>query len=1378
MKKRSVFGTFGLLLLASCSSGGERDQEELGRLQQRLFANGDFEDGTHGVAPPNWTVTSYLNPSTNTNPTTVADLNLNPGGTPDTITLVTANGPESEPDETLGAGASLRWPKYGNKVAVVNRLASGYNVNSLKQTMTITTSDIDPADGRAHVRFTVAPVLENPSHPAEEQPYYFVQLRNITKGTVLYQDFNASAQPGVPWKTVGTRYYTDWQLVDIAPGDAGMGVGDQVELEVIAARCAQSGHFGRVYVDGVGATIPGLFVSATGPSGANAGDNVTYHLSYSNGGTGSAGGTVVNFNLPANTTWVGLDAPGLSCTTPAVGGIGQVSCTVGTLAPGGSGNFTATVQINPAATGTITAGNYEILATNSTALLGPKVYTEVTSGVAYADLGITKTNNVGGVAWGQAVTYDIVATNYGPSAVVDAPVQDLMPAELENVSWSCAASGTGSCASPSGSGDIATTVSLPVGGTATFQVTGNVVAGSGSGSLSNTATISAPAGLTDTNPSNDSGVDTDMIGTLRTMTVSKYGGAGTVVSTPSAINCGPSCTSVDGSFVEGMTVTLNAVPAAGAEFEGWGGACSGTSTSCTLTVSGDQWVAAIFSTVPRADGESCSEADQCTSGFCADGVCCDSACGDSVSDCQSCAVAGSAGTCTVLTAGTQCAAAGCTDGMLTPAAQCDGSSTECTVGSTVSCDGLACDAGGSECKTTCADNVDCVSGHYCDVGSGSCNELVDQGGACSGDVQCASGSCVDGVCCNTACDGQCEACNLVAAPGVCLPVSGAPVGGRAACDTDGSLCGGSCDGTLRTACVYPTGATECGEPSCTDGVATLAALCDGSGNCAAPATQPCGEFVCGATACLGDCSVDANCATGYFCSAGICEEQLDAGDSCSRDAQCGSDHCVDGVCCDVACDGQCEACDVEGSVGTCSPVSGQPHGARPACASDGSLCGGSCDGTLTTACAYPTVECRGASCDAGTATLAASCDGAGACPAEQTQDCGSFICGATACLGDCTVDAECSDGSYCSAGVCTPQLDPGAACSAENQCASGNCVDGVCCDAACTGQCEACDVAGAEGTCSPVTGAPHGARTACASDESVCGGSCDGVERESCSYPDAAVECRGAACSDGVATLAAVCDGQGACPELMEQDCGTFLCGATACIGDCTRTADCAGGSYCSAGVCVPERENGDTCSADAQCDSGHCVDGVCCNTACTEQCGACDLDGTEGTCSPVTGAPRNGRATCLGEGACKGLCDGETLDECVFPGEDVTCSEGSCAEGFETSSARCDGGGLCSQPTTESCGPYACAGDVCASTCERAADCASGMYCVDGACQADPPEDVVASPPGTLEGGGFGCSTSPGGRPAGGLPFDWMLGAALLGGVSLLRRRRGIEAA
>lgn len=54
---------------------------------------------------------------------------------------------------------------------------------------------------------------------------------------------------------------------------------------------------------------------------------------------------------------------------------------------------------------------------------------------------------------------------------------------------------------------------------------------------------------------------------------------------------------------------------------------------------------------------------------------------------------------------------------------------------------------------------------------------------------------------------------------------------------------------------------------------------------------------------------------------------------CSRDEECASVQCVEGVCCDRVCDSGCEACNVVGATGTCVPTPG-PSGA----CDDGGVC--------------------------------------------------------------------------------------------------------------------------------------------------------------------------------------------------------------------------------------------------------------------------------------------------------------------------------------------------------------------------------------------------------------------------------------------------------
>jgi hypothetical protein len=133
----------------------------------------------------------------------------------------------------------------------------------------------------------------------------------------------------------------------------------------------------------------------------------------------------------------------------------------------------------------------------------------------------------------------------------------------------------------------------------------------------------------------------------------------------------------------------------------------------------------------KVNSTSCTADAECLSGNCVDSVCCNSAC---TTDCKSCNVTGSVGTCTNVTAGTD-------DGMCT--------------GTTKSCDGAGA------CKT-------------------------DNGNTCANGTDCLSAFCVDGLCCNNACTMTCQACNVASSLGTCtnLPLY-----------TDDTFPTNACDGT-------------------------------------------------------------------------------------------------------------------------------------------------------------------------------------------------------------------------------------------------------------------------------------------------------------------------------------------------------------------------------------------------------------------------------------------------------------------------------------------------------------------------------------------------------------------------------------------------------
>jgi len=68
-------------------------------------------------------------------------------------------------------------------------------------------------------------------------------------------------------------------------------------------------------------------------------------------------------------------------------------------------------------------------------------------------------------------------------------------------------------------------------------------------------------------------------------------GTGAVTSTPAGIDCPGACSQ---AYAEGTRVTLLAVPGAGQQFDGWGGACAGTGP-CTVTLAADASASAAFS---------------------------------------------------------------------------------------------------------------------------------------------------------------------------------------------------------------------------------------------------------------------------------------------------------------------------------------------------------------------------------------------------------------------------------------------------------------------------------------------------------------------------------------------------------------------------------------------------------------------------------------------------------------------------------------------------------------------------------------------------------------------------------------------------------------
>jgi len=144
--------------------------------------------------------------------------------------------------------------------------------------------------------------------------------------------------------------------------------------------------------------------------------------------------------------------------------------------------------------------------------------------------------------------------------------------------------------------------------------------------------------------------------------------------------------------------------------------------------SGSAYVFELFG----ADGDQCSSAAECASGYCVDGVCCDVACGGgSADDCQACSVAAGASTsgkCSILVSGTTCRPSA---GSCDFDEKCNGNSALCPPDVMLPA-GLVCRAAAGECDIA----------ESCSGGNAACpvDAFVADGTAC------VTGTCTAGAC--------------------------------------------------------------------------------------------------------------------------------------------------------------------------------------------------------------------------------------------------------------------------------------------------------------------------------------------------------------------------------------------------------------------------------------------------------------------------------------------------------------------------------------------------------------------------------------------------------------------------------------------------------
>ncbi len=559
-------------------------------------------------------------------------------------------------------------------------------------------------------------------------------------------------------------------------------------------------------------------------------------------------------------------------------------------------------------------------------------------------------------------------------------------------------------------------------------------------------------------------------------------------------------------------------------------------------------------------------------------------------------------------------------------------------------------------------------------------EYYVRGNTCTSVDGCDTAYCTDGVCCESVTCGTCQACNVAGAAGACTNV---PKGGKDpdTCTSLTSSCNGSglCTLDKGQPC---TADAQCLSGFCTDGICcdrrcngacnacSVAMGATTNGTCkqvtGSPGKTRCGSLLCSGTSddCPAGCTKDGDCAADSYCNAaGACVKRKALGATCDLTSDCKgpgcrvctSGFCVDGVCCESACGGLCQACSAArgaSSNGKCeyakSGIPDRAGGCTDSRTTDPLSCGGNglCNGSGGCSLYDKSTSCdTGAVCLPGNLASGRFCDGTGICaPSGATVSCDEYVCKTgVGCPSECSVDTDCTDGNYCDDATkkCTPKLAAGGACTDARQCPGSNpyCVDGFCCNQPCDGQCEACTD---KGSCIPIVGEPQGGREKCASapsGEACKAKQCDGIERKSCQgFATSAVICAEAGCEGGLQTAEARCDGKGNCPGASPVSCGSYRCGDTTCKTSCASNADCAAGSQCDAsGRCVSLAkclEDGHTLAAPDgtrsdcgvfRCDaSGKCKESCASSDDCTAP-NVCD----QGKCVPPVTADDSGSGGC-----------------------------------------------------------------------------------------------------------------------------------------------------
>lgn len=251
------------------------------------------------------------------------------------------------------------------------------------------------------------------------------------------------------------------------------------------------------------------------------GGTTTYTITATNAGPSSANGGKITDTPGAGLTLTGVSCTasgGATCPSPLTVASLLAGATVATWPNGGVVTLTVTATLGPApmvgagsftnqATVSVPAGTTDPDASNNT-----DTDTDAIGETPAADLRVTISDGVTTVGPGDTLNYVVVASNAGPASANNSVIANPQPAGVTYQSVVCTASGGAVCPAGLTLAAWQAGVAIPTfpnGGSLTFTVVAVVTATGGS--IANTATITAPAGVVDPTPGNNTATDTDTL---------------------------------------------------------------------------------------------------------------------------------------------------------------------------------------------------------------------------------------------------------------------------------------------------------------------------------------------------------------------------------------------------------------------------------------------------------------------------------------------------------------------------------------------------------------------------------------------------------------------------------------------------------------------------------------------------------------------------------------------------------------------------------------------------------------------------------------------------------------------------------------------------